>query len=215
MSRYLLLSLLFCLSSPSVAQLLVRGKIFCQSDKKPIPFANVGIRGRNVGTISNEDGTFSIRVPNERKNDTLIVSALGYGKRIIPFNAIDLKREFVVYLRERAIDLQAITVSAATEDLVKFGNALLHSSYFDPTLVKDFVESQFTSDDTPTGYGLGWYVSHDRNGHRIWYHAGDLLNSSAFLVIYPDDDIVVAFLANSQQGLLLDIQQIGALFYQQ
>jgi CubicO group peptidase (beta-lactamase class C family) len=99
------------------------------------------------------------------------------------------------------------------QDLVKFGNALLHGNLPYQKQVESLFQTQHTTDGNPSGYGLGWYVGRDKNGHRIWYHAGDLLNSSAYLVIYPDDDLVVAFLANSQQGLLFDIREVGELFY--
>lgn len=45
------------------------------------------------------------------------------------------------------------------------------------------------------------------------YHAGDSFSGSSYLIIYPDDDIVIAFLANSQEGIYFNVQQIGELFY--
>ena len=102
---------------------------------------------------------------------------------------------------------------STAEDLVKFGNELLHGNHLDASITKLFFETQHTSDQKPTGYGMGWYVGKDRNGHRIWHHAGDGFSSSSSLIIYPDDDIVIAFLANSQKGVLFDVQKIGALYY--
>ncbi len=102
---------------------------------------------------------------------------------------------------------------STAEDLVKFGNEVLHGNTLDPKLVKLLFETQYTASNNATGYGLGWYVGKDKNGHRIWYHAGDMLSSSSYLIIYPDDDIVVAFLANSQEGTLFDVQKIGSRFY--
>jgi CubicO group peptidase (beta-lactamase class C family) len=102
---------------------------------------------------------------------------------------------------------------STTEDLVRFGNELLYGSYFDKTLTRKVFETQFTSDNTPTNYGLGWNILKDRNGHRVWYHAGDLLEGSGYLLIYPDDGIVIGFLANSGDGLSFDIQNIGELLY--
>ena len=102
---------------------------------------------------------------------------------------------------------------STAEDLVKFGNELLHGNTLDRKLIKTLFETQFTSSNKATGYGLGWYVGKDKNDHRIWYHAGDMLSSSSYLIIYPDDDIVIAFLANSQEGTLFDVQKIGSLFY--
>jgi hypothetical protein len=99
----------------SFSQLLVKGKVLSQSRDKPVSFANVGIADKNVGTISNEDGTFSIRIPDEMKNDTLIFSALGYEKKIVPVRELSLHEENVLTLKEKAIVLKAVTITAARE----------------------------------------------------------------------------------------------------
>ena len=103
---------------------------------------------------------------------------------------------------------------STSEDLIKIGNEILYGSYIDTKLKKSLFQTQYTSDNKETGYGLGWYVGKDKNGHRIWYHSGDSFSGSSYLLIYPDDDIVVSFLANSQIGRAFDIEQIGELFYQ-
>lgn len=100
------------------------------------------------------------------------------------------------------------------KDLIKIGNEILNGSYIETRMKKSLFQTQRTTDNKETGYGLGWYIGKDKNGHRIWYHSGDSFSSSSFLLIYPDDDIVVSFLANSQIGTNFDIEQIGALFYQ-
>jgi len=102
---------------------------------------------------------------------------------------------------------------STSKDLLKIGNEILYGSYIDTKLKKSLFQTQYTSDNKETGYGLGWYIGKDKNGHRIWYHAGDSFSGSSYLVIYPDDEIVVSFLANSQAGTIFDIEQIGELFY--
>ncbi len=98
-------------------------------------------------------------------------------------------------------------------DLAKFGNEILNDKYFDPKAKMILFDPQITSDNKETGYGMGWYIGVDKNGHRIWYHSGDSFSSSSHLVIYPDDNLVIAFLANSQDGAAFDVQKIGELFY--
>ncbi len=103
---------------------------------------------------------------------------------------------------------------STSKDLIKIGNEILYGSYFDTKSKKSLFQTQHTSDNKETGYGLGWYIGKDKNGHRIWYHSGDSFSGSSYLLIYPDDNIVVSFLANSQIGTTFDIEQIGELFYQ-
>jgi len=101
---------------------------------------------------------------------------------------------------------------STSKDLMYFGNALLHGNFIDPKLRQQLFETQYTSDHKPTGYGLGWYVGKDRDGRRMWYHTGDSFSGSSALILYPDDDVVVAFLANGQQGVNFDVREIGKIF---
>ena len=100
------------------------------------------------------------------------------------------------------------------KDLIKIGNEILYGPHIDTKMKKSLFQTQHTTDNKETGYGLGWYIGKDKNGHRIWYHSGDSFSGSSYLLIYPDDDIVVSFLANSQIGTTFNIEQIGELFYQ-
>lgn len=100
-------------------------------------------------------------------------------------------------------------------DLVKFGNEILNGKYFDQKAKMILFECQTTLDGKKTGYGMGWYIGVDKNGHRIWYHTGDSFSSSSYLIIYPDDNLVIAFLANSQHGAAFDVQKIGEPFYKE
>ena len=51
-------------------------------------YTNIGIVNTGIGTISNEDGTFSLQVPEQNSNDTLLFSAIGFRKRHFPIQSI-------------------------------------------------------------------------------------------------------------------------------
>jgi len=69
------------------SQITVKGKVVSQTDQKPIAYVNVGIVNTGFGTISNEDGSFSLQVPQLNLKDTLRFSGIGYGKRSIPIQS--------------------------------------------------------------------------------------------------------------------------------
>jgi len=102
---------------------------------------------------------------------------------------------------------------STAEDLVKFGNEILDGKTLTSKQRELLFQPQKTNSGDETGYGLGWYVGVDRNGHRIWYHAGDSFSSSSWLIIYPDDNLVIALLANTQHAAAFDVYEIGELFY--
>jgi CubicO group peptidase (beta-lactamase class C family) len=102
---------------------------------------------------------------------------------------------------------------STAEDLVAYGNALLQGGYFDRGQAQALLfTSQQTADGKPTGYGLGWNVLKDRAGRTVWFHRGLLPDGSGFLALYPEEKLVLSFLANSPEGAHLDVEQLGNLF---
>jgi CubicO group peptidase (beta-lactamase class C family) len=57
--------------------------------------------------------------------------------------------------------------------------------------------ASFTNDREETGYEIGWRVGTDYEGRRIVSHGGSSVGGRAHLLIFPDDGVVVAMLANS------------------
>jgi TonB-linked SusC/RagA family outer membrane protein len=78
---YLVLSLLL-LSSSLFAQTTFTGKIVGSSDKQPVPFATVQVKGERGATQTGTDGTFSIRVA--KSSGTLVISAVGFETLQVP-----------------------------------------------------------------------------------------------------------------------------------
>src|SRR5687768_11913380 len=90
--------ILFCAASPlaGLCQYVVTGKLIELGDQTPIPFANIGIVNSSIGTISNADGSFEIIVPEDNKNDSLLVAALGFERK--SFLITELKSPCTIYL---------------------------------------------------------------------------------------------------------------------
>ncbi|MBN2519640.1 MAG: carboxypeptidase-like regulatory domain-containing protein [Bacteroidales bacterium] len=65
------------------------GKIIDIETKKPIIFANVYIQGTSVGTVSNSDGEFIIKIPVDNLNDNLSISYIGYKNKVISINELN------------------------------------------------------------------------------------------------------------------------------
>jgi hypothetical protein len=66
--------------SSSYAQEIIalKGEIYYKNTNEPISFANISIKGKPVGTTSNELGQFQFYFPKKYLNDTLYISFLGY-----------------------------------------------------------------------------------------------------------------------------------------
>ncbi len=67
----------------SFAQLKFNGKIIDAKTKQPIPFVNLENFRTKTGTQSNQDGVFSLNLPNGKQSDTLKISCVGYLEKSI------------------------------------------------------------------------------------------------------------------------------------
>jgi TonB-linked SusC/RagA family outer membrane protein len=75
MRKFLFFSIMLLLAGfTSWAQRAVTGRV-TDANGMPVPGATIQVKGTNVGTISREDGTYTITVPNNGR--TLVVSAVG------------------------------------------------------------------------------------------------------------------------------------------
>jgi len=78
--RILLLLSFLVISCTLLAQkITISGKAVDAETKEPLPFASVGLKGKSIGTITNLQGEFDFHIPQEYRNEILIISMLGYG----------------------------------------------------------------------------------------------------------------------------------------
>ena len=110
----LLLSINFiCIDS--IAQTMsVSGRIKDKKTQETIPFANISIKGTNVGTVSNIDGDYKLLIPKKYAKDTLKYSYVGYISVLKPIKNIHNKCN--IYLKQYIRSLESITVEAKGVD---------------------------------------------------------------------------------------------------
>jgi outer membrane receptor for ferrienterochelin and colicins len=73
--RYLTIFVTLCLSGGVSAQSILTGVI--DDGQQPVPFANISVKGYNIGTYSNESGEFILKGVPQGKQE-LLVSSVGY-----------------------------------------------------------------------------------------------------------------------------------------
>lgn len=84
---------------------------------------------------------------------------------------------------------------STAEDLVRFGAGHLSDSFLSAETRRLVFASQRTLDGKETGTGFAWRIGSIAN-RRVWHHGGDAIGGRAFLLLRPDDAMVVAFLSN-------------------
>lgn len=89
---------------------------------------------------------------------------------------------------------------STSEDLVRFGSALLQPGFLKQESLDLLFTSQKTSDGKETGYGVGWSILKDAHGHRIIMHTGGSVGGTSVLLLHPDSKVVVAMICNHSRS---------------
>ncbi len=107
-------------------QIEIRAFILEHETNNPIEGANINVKNRDIGTTSDSDGFFLLRLPLSFKNDTLIISYLGFLDYEQPVSAF--KKNQIIQLHPDILQLErAISVIADKIDLVR--REIPHASY--------------------------------------------------------------------------------------
>jgi hypothetical protein len=88
---------------------VIRGYIFDNETKTAIPFATIGIEEENIGTITNSDGYFTLKIPASLAGTSLVVSHMGYMSQRIPVQLLN-EHQVDFYLDRRIISIQEVII---------------------------------------------------------------------------------------------------------
>lgn len=87
-----------------------KGKVLSSETNSEIGFVSIGIIGKNIGTVSDEFGNFTINLDNIYDNDSLRFSMIGYESK--SFLVRQFKEDSIknVYLNPKLYDLPELKV---------------------------------------------------------------------------------------------------------
>lgn len=85
---------------------------------------------------------------------------------------------------------------STTEDLIKFGNEIISPKILNIASRNELVKEQLLANEKGTGYGIGFGIAKTKNGTPKFSHTGGGIGATAFLLIYPEEEIVIAILTN-------------------
>ncbi len=97
---FLALILFSNLSFAQFNQIQISGRVLSETDGLPLPYAYVKLEGLAIGTVTNANGFYSLRVSSGYAENNLVFSYLGYEKQAFQINLIEDRQNFVVKLRE-------------------------------------------------------------------------------------------------------------------
>ena len=104
------LNLLFYSNFVSAQDIAIEGKIIARDSKEPLSYSTIEIKSLKTGTYSNEKGEFSITIPEKNDQDTILVSSLGFEKKIVKISELKIPGINYIELNNNIISLKEVIV---------------------------------------------------------------------------------------------------------
>jgi len=102
---------------------------------------------------------------------------------------------------------------STSEDLVKFGNAMLENKLFSEKTKIELVTPQILKNGKATQYGMGFFSGTDEFGRFYYGHGGGSVGGCGNLIIYPEGKVVVAVITNDTRAKVGDdLHKLAELF---
>lgn len=118
---------------------LISGTVVERSTLKPLPYATVGIYKKGIGTISNEEGNFTLKVNENSLNDSIKISYLGFVDRTILVGQA-IENHYVIQLQRDYVPIPEVIIrSREPLDLINNVHLNIGKNYgSSPALLKAF-----------------------------------------------------------------------------
>lgn len=114
-----LIVLIFSIVNISAQQTLV-GTTTDQETDLPLAYVNIGIPLKNVGTVSDASGSFTLSIEEAFQSDTLVFSILGYEPLHMPIAS--LKEKAVIRLSPKSYTLSPVEILSESRKQKTVGN---------------------------------------------------------------------------------------------
>jgi len=101
----------------SIDRSLLKGRVQDSRSGKPLPYATLALFGTSLGSITNQEGEFTFKIPTDLADPILVVSYMGYKNLLYPvrYPVEDIQ---VIRLKRETIPLQEVIIRIADPGLL-------------------------------------------------------------------------------------------------
>lgn len=121
----IILPLLCLFAKSGFAQIKVSGVLQDSITKQPIEFANIGLIGKGLGTVTNEKGEYNFTIPDSLLNEKVKISMIGYRSKVVVVK--NFAGTSKIQLAQFSTNLNEVTVSSKKLKLKIVGNETKNS----------------------------------------------------------------------------------------
>lgn len=122
-------SLLVLVLNVQAQKITVSGIAIDKETREPLPFASIGIKGKSIGTITNLQGEFDFHIPNEYRNEILVISMLGYVNYEAPVWSLPENPTFELSKSTTVLNEVVVTDSLSGGDILRIALNKIDTNY--------------------------------------------------------------------------------------
>ena len=102
---------------------LIKGKVVDMEKNEALPYVNIGINNKNVGTVTQRDGSFRLDIDSAFISDSLTISMAGYQGQTLNISLlIKQSKPIIIPLKERYSELKEVVITKKTLPIKILGN---------------------------------------------------------------------------------------------
>lgn len=101
--------------SQSIDRALLKGRVEDKRSGKALPFATIALLETSLGSISNQDGEFSFKIPLNLADPMLVISYMGYKRMVMPIS-YPIADRLELQLEKETIPLQEVIIRYSDPD---------------------------------------------------------------------------------------------------
>jgi hypothetical protein len=122
--KYFLFIISIFLCHHTIAQSVFSGQIIDSQTEEKLAYVNIGIIGKNIGTVSDLDGNFSLDFDENYNMDTLRISMVGYETKDFVVSEFQkmINDNPTVKLNQQSVDIKEIVISSRQLKTKVLGN---------------------------------------------------------------------------------------------
>jgi len=92
----------------------ISGIVFETNSKIPVAYVNIGIVGKDIGTVSDQNGKYTLQINPKYYNDTLKFSCIGYRTYAVKVSDFVKMNEANVKLEKRVYNMTEVVICPKT-----------------------------------------------------------------------------------------------------
>jgi hypothetical protein len=194
-------------TNDTIKNVVISGHVYDNENKTAIPFATIGIVEENIGTITNYDGFFMLKIPGSLIGTSLVVSHLGYMSQRIPVQLLN-GQQIDFYLDRRVISIQEVIIRYIDPNiLIEKAMEQRKVNYaVDPVYLTTFYREGVQKNNKYISYSEAVFKVY-KSPYSVSEHSDQvkLLKSRKVQDANPGDTVFLKLKAGVQSALQLDI----------